>query len=42
MNRYLGVWTSVGMGAMVIGLGLAVLAVWVRPPSLACSSPEAS
>jgi predicted MFS family arabinose efflux permease len=24
-----------GMGAMVIGLGLAVLAVWVRPPSLA-------
>jgi MFS family permease len=26
---------EVGMGAMVIGLGLAVLAVWVRPPSLA-------
>jgi hypothetical protein len=24
-----------GMGAMVVGLGLAVLAVWVRPPSLA-------
>jgi MFS family permease len=24
-----------GMGAMVIGVGLAVLAVWVRPPSLA-------
>ena len=24
-----------GMGAMVIGLGVAVLAVWVRPPSLA-------
>jgi hypothetical protein len=26
---------EVGMGAMVIGLGLAVLAVWLRPPSLA-------
>jgi MFS family permease len=24
-----------GMGAMVIGVGLAVLAVWLRPPSLA-------
>jgi MFS family permease len=27
--------SEVGMAAMVIGLGLAVLAVWVRPPSLA-------
>jgi hypothetical protein len=26
---------EVGMAAMVVGLGLAVLAVWVRPPSLA-------
>jgi MFS family permease len=26
---------EVGMGTMVIGVGLAVLAVWLRPPSLA-------
>jgi len=26
---------EVGIGAMVIGVGLAVLAVWLRPPSLA-------
>jgi MFS family permease len=26
---------KVGMGAMLIGIGLAVLAVWLRPPSLA-------